>query len=249
MLAKSLADVRQRIHQACQRCGRDPHTVQLVCVTKTVPIETIREALALGVTDLGENRVQEARAKQTALGSGFWARGPQPSALSPERVRWHLVGHLQRNKAKDAVELFDVIHSVDSLALADVLEEQAAKRRTARLPLDVFVQVNVSGESTKLGCSPEEVVTLAPTVMRSPHLRLRGLMTIAPFSDDPENARSHFRRLRALRDSVASSFQLPASSVLLSMGMSGDFEVAIEEGADVVRIGTAIFGDRDEVIK
>lgn len=214
------------MHQACQRSGRDPQTVQLVCVTKTVPLETIRQVVALGVADLGENRVQEAREKQPSL--------PRPS------IRWHLIGHLQRKKAHDAVELFDVIHSVDSVRLAEELE-----RRTQGKQLDVFVQVNVSGEATKSGCTPDEAEQLAQAVLRLPHLRLQGLMTIPPFSENPEDARPHFRHLRELRDELSQSLSHVATWPLaLSMGMSNDFEVAIEEGADVIRIGTAIFGDR-----
>jgi pyridoxal phosphate enzyme (YggS family) len=237
VLRERLERVLERIQQACQRCGRDPSSVTLIGVTKGVPPALIQEAIALGMTELGENRVQEAREKRLVL-------GPTPG------VRWHLIGHLQRNKAKDAVELFDVIHSVDSLALIQELD-----RRVTGRPLEVMVQVNVSGEATKFGCRPDEAVSLAEAVRRTTHLMLRGLMTIAPFAEDADAARPHFRRLRLLRDELASSFQLPrpdhsqrrggpASSFRLSMGMSQDFEVAIEEGADVVRIGTAIFGER-----
>lgn len=233
----------------------------LVCVTKGVPPDVIQQALALGVIDVGENRVQEAHAKQQAAGFKLQASGisMQPVAWGLQRVRWHLVGHLQRNKVKDAVELFDVIHSLDSERLAEELERQAAKRRVqgsrfqvqgpALLPLnlqplEVFIQVNISGETTKFGCSSEETSALARTVMHLPHLRLKGLMTLAPFAEDPEQARPHFRRLRQLRDEVAVACSLQPVACSLSMGMSQDFEVAIEEGADVVRIGTAIFGPR-----
>ena len=245
--AERLAHIRRRITEACQRRGRVPESVTLVAVTKTVPVELIREAMALGVTDLGENRVQEALAKRRALGlmrsaeCGVRNEKQQHSEFRIPNselgsVRWHLVGHLQRNKAKDAVELFDVIHSVDSVALIEELERQLAKR-TQEKPLEVFVQVNVSGETTKSGCKPDEVNQLAQAVQRSPHLQLRGLMTIPPFSDNPEDARPHFRRLRELKEGFDPSLRL-------SMGMSSDFEIAIEEGADYVRIGTAIFGDR-----
>lgn len=221
MLRDNLALVRERIRQACERVGRDPGSVTLVAVTKGLPVETIREAAALGITNVGENRVQEAAAKIAG-----W---------SGDALRWHLIGHLQRNKAKDAVECFGAIHSVDSLALADELERQAAKRARS---LDVFVQVNVSGETTKFGCRPGEASALARHLAGHPHLRLKGLMTLAPFGTDPELARPAFRELRLLRDTIQ-------ASGLLSMGMSHDFEVAIEEGADLVRIGTAIFGERD----
>ena len=217
MLTQRLASVRQRIEAACRRCGRDPASVTLVAVTKGVAVETVREAVGLGVRDLGENRVQEARAKHAALDS--------------VKIRWHLIGHLQRNKAKDAIRMFDVVHSVDSSALVEELDRRADKQ------IETFIQVNVSGETTKFGCAPDEAPALAQAVNACAHLRLKGLMTIAPFADDPEHARPHFRRLRELRDNLQSSLQL-------SMGMSHDFEVAIEEGADVIRVGTAIFGAR-----
>lgn len=237
MLSDQLVHVRQRIAQACQRSHRDPRSVRLVGVTKGVSVYVIRQAAGLGVADIGENRVQEARSKYRQLHSDH-----------PE-VRWHLIGHLQRNKAKHAMELFDVIHSVDSMELAEELERQAAKRPHGRGLPEVFVQVNVSGEATKFGCTPEKMPDLARAVLQLPHLSLRGLMTIAPFRDDPEEARPHFRRLRRLRDElhqqlVNASLFTHHSSLLLSMGMSQDFEVAIEEGADVVRIGTAIFGNK-----
>jgi len=201
----------------------------------------IREAVACGLTHLGENRIQEARAKQAALGSRLEAQGSglEPTALSLQPVRWHLIGHLQRNKAKEAVELFETIHSLDSSALAETLERHAA---AADKEVEVFMQVNVSGEATKFGCGPDDAPALGACVTQLPHLRLRGLMTIAPFTENPETARPVFRQLRELRDEVASSLHLPPSTFCLSMGMSQDFEVAIEEGADVVRIGTAIFG-------
>lgn len=251
MLRDHLERVRQRIQRACQRSGRQPSTVTLVGVTKGVGPDAIREAVALGLTDLGENRVQEARTKRLALdawlgaqgsGLGASAQSPQPPAQSHGRLRWHLIGHLQRNKARHAVELFSCIHSVDSTELIEELERQAAQRRPQSL--DVLLQVNVAGEATKFGCQPADAAGLARAVQACPHLRLAGLMTIAPFTDDPEQARPHFRRLREVREDVASACAVPAASLKLSMGMSQDFEVAIEEGADLVRIGTAIFGAR-----
>jgi pyridoxal phosphate enzyme (YggS family) len=216
-----LALVRQRIQRACERSHRDPSSVTLVCVTKTIPADVVAQVVALGVRDVGENRVQEAQRKRDAI-VGQW-----PS------VRWHLIGHLQRNKAKAAVELFEMIHSVDSVELVNALDRHAVH------PTDVFIQVNVSGEATKGGCRPDEVGALAQRILRASHLRLAGLMTMAPLSDDPDVARPVFRRLRQLRDQLA----LPVP-LRLSMGMSQDFEVAIEEGADLVRVGTAIFGAR-----
>ncbi len=232
MLRDNLERVRQRVQQACQRCDRQPSSVTLIGVTKTVPSEIIRDAVALGLTELGENRVQDAREKQTVL----------PRTLNPEPIRWHLVGHLQSNKAKLAVELFDVIHSVDSLALIQMLERAAQSR--PRL-LEVLIQVNISGEQTKFGCRPNEVPGLIDALRGCRQLTLVGLMTLAPFSENPEEARPHFRNLRALRDAMSQSPHHPITpSLQLSMGMSQDFEVAIEEGADWIRIGTAIFGAR-----
>ena len=250
-LSDNLARVRQRIEQVCRRCGRHPSSITLVGVTKGVSPEAIREAIALGLSDLGENRVQEARQKQDALGSRLKAQGTgfEPPASSLQPVRWHLIGHLQRNKAKDAVELFEAIHSVDSLPLVEELEKARGSRLEAQgksrdKVLEVFIQVNVSGEKTKFGCTPEEASVLAHAIIERPQLKLRGLMTIAPFSEVPDAARPHFRRLREIRDGVAAALSLQPSALSLSMGMSHDFEVAIEEGADIVRIGTAIFGAR-----
>lgn len=235
--------VRRRIQAAARRCGRPAEAVTLVGVTKGMPADVIRQAVALGVADLGENRVQEAQAKQIALGWELGAQGlgPQPSAPSPQPVRWHLIGHLQRNKAKLAAELFDVVHSVDSLALIDTLSRQTHARPQ---PLEVLIQVNVSGEPAKFGCRPEEAAGLTRAVQQAKPLTLRGFMTLAPFSERPEDARPHFRRLRQLRDDVLAACSLPPEAGRLSMGMSHDFEVAIEEGADLVRIGTALFGPR-----
>ncbi len=228
MIADRLRRVQLRLAEACQRCGRDPTSVLLIGVTKGVESDRIAEAVRCGLADLGENRVQEARGKREALGL--------------PGVRWHLIGHLQRNKSKPAVELFDTVHSVDSLELVEALERDAAARRKR---LGVFVQVNISGEATKFGCSSAEAVPLARAVSQRSHLELAGLMTMAPLAEDPEAARPCFRGLRQVRNDVAAALSREASSLKLSMGMSHDFEVAVEEGADVVRIGTAIFKDQD----
>ena len=246
-LARNVEVVRRRIQQACERAGRPASSVTLIAVTKGVPVERIQEAAALGLTELGENRVQEAQQKQDALGSGFRARGsyPEPVAPSPQPIRWHLVGHLQRNKAKLAVQLFDVIHSVDSLPLVAALERAMGERPQTQPALDVLIQVNTSSEPTKSGCRPNQAIELADAVRRTTRLRLAGLMTMAPFISDPETARPCFKQLRELRDEVAAASGLRPPAFSLSMGMSQDFEVAIEEGADFVRIGTAIFGPQD----
>lgn len=243
-LKARVQSVRERIGRACARSGRDPSAVTLLAVTKGVAPERIREAFALGLADFGENRVQEASIKQQELAAWLEARGSklelsEPRTPSPQPVRWHLIGHLQRNKAKPAAELFHAVHSVDSPPLIEALDRAASGSR----PLAVLVQVNVSGETTKYGCRPEDAMALAQAVKRATHLRLRGLMTMAPFSDDPEAARPHFRRLRELRQEVAAAIEAPVETLKLSMGMSQDFEVAIEEGADLVRVGTAIFGE------
>ena len=264
-LAASLEQVRARLAAAARRAGRDPSTIMLVAVTKGLPAQVVQQAAALGVTDVGENRVQEARAKQEALGWRLEAKGSsfQPPASSLQPVRWHLIGHLQRNKAREAVERFALIHSVDSAALVDELEQQAATlAQGSRLKAEgkglqpsasslepcvaVFIQVNVSGEETKFGCGPHELTALAQRAHQCAHVRLAGLMTMAPQAQDPEASRPWFNRLRQLRDELAGTLGIARATLRLSMGMSQDFEVAIEEGADLVRIGSAIFGARGE---
>jgi len=223
-IRERLADVRKRIEVAAERSGRPASAVTLVAVSKTMPVEAIREAVAAGATILGENRVQEARDKIEALAGA---------------AEWHLIGHLQTNKVKLAVGLFARIHSLDSIRLAHELELQAedAGRRVRCL-----VQVNVGGEEQKNGASESEVRPLLEAASRLPHILVEGLMAIPPFLSDPEAIRPFFRRLRVLRDELArDGFSLPD----LSMGMTHDFEVAIEEGATLVRVGTGIFGPRD----
>lgn len=214
----NIRDVRGRIEQACQRSHRSPDEVTLVAVTKGFEASAIRAAFACGIRDFGENRVQEAEAKIEQL-----------SALKPD-ITWHMVGHLQSNKAGTAAGLFDIIHSVDSTKLAGILNERA------RGTLSVLLQVNVSGEEPKSGFAVAEVANGFDEIKQLPNLHVAGLMTIAPFTDNPEEVRPVFRKLRELRDSLGLKH--------LSMGMTDDFEVAIEEGATMVRIGRAIFGDR-----
>ena len=216
-IADRVAHVRQRVERAAERAGRSPADVTIVAVSKGFPPSAIDEAVVAGIADLGENRVQEAAAKIVAL--------------RPLPITWHLVGHLQTNKAKTALELFDIIHSVDSLHLAQVLS-----RPDRSGPLPILLEVNVAAEASKFGFAPAEVAAAAQVVARLPHLDLRGLMTVAPFVSDPETVRPVFRELRRLRDALGLRE--------LSMGMTDDFEVAIEEGATLVRIGRAIFGER-----
>lgn len=224
-VARNLRRVQERIRAAAERSGRDPQDVKLVVVTKTVPPDRIREAIEAGATILGENYVQEARRKIAELG---------------HPVSWHLIGHLQTNKAKQAVELFEMIHSVDSLRVARELDRRAGRaRRVAR----VLLQVNLSGEATKSGLRPDEVMPLLRELVGFPHLSVEGLMTLPPFSPDPEDVRVYFRALRELRERIFEEMGVPLRE--LSMGMSHDFEVAVEEGATMVRVGTAIFGSRN----
>ncbi len=225
-LVDRIRQVRLHVEQAAARSGRSPDEVTIVAVSKTVAAEQIALAYQLGLKVFGENRVQEAHAKIPAL--------PYPL------IRWHLIGHLQTNKVARAVELFHLIESVDSTHLAEALERSAAARQHI---MPVLLQVNVSGEASKEGVSGSDLPALAESVLALPHLRVKGLMTIAPYTTEPEEVRPVFRRLRELRDVLRGRFPQGDWSEL-SMGMSGDFVVAIEEGATMVRIGRAIFGER-----
>lgn len=230
-VAARLAAVEERIAAACRRAGRERAEVTLVAVSKTVAPDRIREAIEAGVRVLGENRVQEAAEKIPLL---------TPAGTAP-RPEWHLIGPLQSNKARRAVELFDAIHSVDSLKLGARLDRIAGETGK-RLP--VFIEVNLGGEASKAGLSSDEVLPLCEQLQRLPHLELRGLMTVPPFLEAPDALRPYFRRLRDLREEARVAGIVSAAFRDLSMGMSNDFEVAIEEGATLVRIGTAIFGAR-----
>ena len=227
-LEDNIARVRERIAAACARSGRRPEEVKLIAVSKTVPPERIRQACEAGLREFGENRVQEADAKRLAV--------------SDLNVTWHLIGHLQSNKVKPARELFHWVHSVDSNRLAAKLDHAAV---CSGERLSVLIQVNVGEEATKSGVQEGETLQLAEQVSRLPTLELRGLMTIPPFFEDPEKVRPYFRRLRELAEKIASANWPNVSMAELSMGMSHDFEVAIEEGATMVRVGTAIFGPRE----
>jgi len=222
-IGANVARVRARIAEAALRSGRRPESVMLIGVTKTVGIDRIREVVACGVRALGENRVQEARVKVAQVPG----------------VAWHLIGSLQRNKVREALRLFEVIHSVDSLGLAEELSRRSGEREGSR-PVDVLIQVNISEEPQKHGAPPEDTEHLLAQVLRLPGVRVGGLMGIAPLAADPTEARPYFRRLRELRDRVRE--RLPGAGVdALSMGMTDDFEVAIEEGATMVRVGRALF--------
>lgn len=223
-LAANLASIQQRIAAACARAGRDPASVTLLAVAKGQPPETVRAAAELGLRLFGENRVQEAKAK---------------IPLCPGRLGWHMIGHLQTNKARDAVELFEMIQSIDSLHLAQEVNrraEQAGKR------LPVLLEVNVAGEASKFGYAPDRLLAELTTLNALPRLELHGLMTLAPWTPEPEKVRPVFRRLRELKAKCEQILGAPLPH--LSMGMSGDYEVAIEEGATIIRLGTALFGAR-----
>ncbi len=226
ILAANIAEVRAHIAAAAERAGRNPDQITLVAVSKTRPVELVKLAYNLGVVDFGENRVQEAL--------------PKIVEFHPQDVRWHMIGHLQSNKVSKVVEAFDCVHSVDSLHLAQVLDRHA-EEHSVRLP--ILLQVNIAAEESKEGMTPAEAPSLARQIVMFPHLEILGLMTIAPLVTDPEEVRPMFRALRSLRDRLRD--ELPQSSWHhLSMGMTDDYVVAIEEGATIVRVGRAIFGQR-----
>ena len=223
-IAANLEEIRRRMAEAARRSGRDPASVRLVAVSKTYPAESVAAAAATGQRIFGESRVQESRDKIPAC---------------PPGLEWHFIGHLQKNKVRQALPLFPFFHSIDSTALAGAIDRIAGETGVKAQGL---LEVNVSGEETKHGFTPEELRAQFPTLSKLPHLRIRGLMTMAPYSDNPEDARPVFRTLRELRDELQSTYQQPLPE--LSMGMSGDFEPAIEEGATLVRVGSSIFGAR-----
>ncbi len=224
-IQNGLAQVKHRIARAALGCGRDPESVQLVTVSKTQPVALVRAAISAGAGIIGENYIQEARDKF--------------NALIDQPARWHFIGHLQSNKAKYAVRIFELIHSVDSVKLAAEIDKQAQKTGKVQ---NILVQVNISREPTKSGIEQDQAMDLISAIAQNKNLSIQGLMTMPPFFDAPERARPFFAALRLLRDRVEQTLHLPMKD--LSMGMTGDFEVAIEEGATLVRIGTAIFGER-----
>ena len=227
-VASRLAEVKERIARAAAGCGRDPMTVTLVAVSKTVSANRILEAISAGVTDIGENYVQEANKKI--------------NALRQQDVAWHFIGHLQTNKAKHAVQLFDLIHSVDTLKLAKELNKRAQSMKKTQ---DILVQVNISGEQTKSGVGTSRSVDLIRRIAGLENLCVRGLMTMPPFFNAPNLVRPYFKALNDLGQCVRREAIPRVHMTELSMGMSGDFETAIEEGATLVRVGTAVFGARE----
>ncbi len=227
-IAERVQDVQARLSRAIEQAGRNPADVELMAVSKFHPPEAVREAAEAGITLFGENRVQEAAIKIPEC---------------PGHLRWHLIGHLQRNKARPAVELFEAIHSIDSWRLLEAVQRQCdeAGRR-----LHIMLEVNVSGESVKFGFRPEEVPDVLRRSTELTRLDINGLMTMPPLTEDPEGARPHFRRLRECRDRWQQETGMPLP--VLSMGMTHDLEVAVAEGSNVVRIGTAIFGPRPKPV-
>jgi PLP dependent protein len=226
MLAANIAEVQAQITAAAQRVGRNPAEITLVAVSKTKPLDMIKIAYNLGVTQFGENRIQEALSKT--------------AAFAPANIAWHMIGHLQSNKAGKATGAFACIHSVDSLHLAQLLNRHAEH---AGLRQAILLQVNIAGELSKEGMTEKEAIPLARQIVTLPHLDVQGLMTIAPLVEDAEEVRPVFRALCHLRDQLRQ--EVPASAWQhLSMGMTDDFQVAIEEGATIVRVGRAIFGER-----
>lgn len=225
-IIERISKVRERIRAAAERAGRNPEEIELVAVSKGFPANAIREAVDAGVTKIGENRVQEAEPKITALGP---------------ICEWHMVGHLQTNKVKKALQLFDVIQSVDSLHLAEEIQKRAGMM-DRRVP--VLVEVNTSGEPSKSGFSPEQTLAAIRLLARLDRLQIRGLMTIGPLTDDEQAIRRSFRTLRQLRNVIAQEQIDGVQMNVLSMGMTDDFEIAVEEGSTMVRIGRAIFGER-----
>lgn len=227
MLQSQYEEVQKRIEAACTRCGRDRSEVTLIAVSKTKPVEMLEEIYALGERNFGENKVQELTGKYEAM---------------PRDIHWHMIGHLQRNKVKYIIDKAELIHSVDSLRLLETIDREAAKKQ---LKAKVLLEVNMAREDTKFGLMPEEVMKFIDKVPEYPHVLLEGLMTIAPNTEDPETNRQFFCALRKLSVDIADKNIDNIHMGVLSMGMTNDYEVAIEEGATMVRVGTGIFGKRN----
>ncbi len=226
MVADNLKKVKENIAEACRKAGRDPGEVTLIAVSKTKPVELLREAYDAGARCFGENKVQEIMDKYPQL---------------PADIQWHMIGHLQRNKVKYIVDKVKMIHSVDSLRLAETIEQEASKRG---VQVPVLLEVNVAQEESKFGLKTDEVLPLAEAVSAFPHIKIQGLMTIAPYVDDPEENRGIFRQLKKLSVDIEAKNINNVTMSVLSMGMTGDYQVAVQEGATMVRVGTGIFGER-----
>ena len=228
MISDNLEAVRKKITEAARRAGRDPASVKLIAVSKTKPLSMVEECIACGQTDFGENKPQELRDKF--------------DTLKRDDIRWHMIGHLQKNKIKYVVSRACLIHSVDSVELASEISRQASAKG---IVVPILLEVNMAGEESKFGFAPEETIAAVKTISALEGISVRGLMTIAPYVTDPEQNRCHFRNLRDLSIDIARQNIDNVSMYDLSMGMTGDYEVAVEEGATLVRVGTGIFGERD----
>lgn len=227
MILENIKQVQKNIAEACLRVGRNPEEVTLIAVSKTKPVSDIQEALKSDILDYGENKVQELAEKYDCL---------------PKNIRWHMIGHLQRNKVKYLVGKTCLIHSVDSVRLAEQIEKEFAKKD---LTADVLIEVNMAKEESKFGITAGETEDLIRSISVFPHIRIRGLMTIAPYTDNPETNRVFFRNMKKLSVDISSKNIDNVSMDVLSMGMTGDYQVAVEEGATIVRVGTGIFGERN----
>ena len=226
MLIERYNEVKKHVEEACKRVGRDPREVTVIAVSKTKPLEMVEELRKEKVLDFGENKVQEIMEKYEPMGPG---------------VHWHLIGHLQTNKVKYIIDKVDMIHSVESLRLAEEINKRAAAKD---LVMDILVEVNMADEESKFGVKPEEVEAFLHDLSQFPNIRVRGLMTVAPFVENPEENRVYFRKMRELLVDMNGKKIDNINMDMLSMGMTGDYEVAIEEGATIVRVGTGIFGER-----
>lgn len=227
MVKENLENVQENIKKACEKAGRDVKDVTLIAVSKTKPIPMLKEAYDAGSRDFGENKVQEIMDKYPVL---------------PQDIRWHMIGHLQRNKVKYIVDKVCLIHSVDSLRLAEEISSQAEKKN---VEADILVEVNIAQEESKFGTSREEAISLVEEIAKLPHIHIKGLMTIAPFVENPEDNRKYFKQIKELSVDIMKKNIDNVSMEILSMGMTGDYMVAIEEGATMVRVGTGIFGERN----
>ena len=227
MITENLEQVRRNIVEACKAVNRDPSEVTLISVSKTKPVSMLQEAYDAGSRDFGENKVQEIMDKYPQL---------------PSDIRWHMIGHLQRNKVKYIVDKVALIHSVDSLRLAETIENEAAKHNVT---VPILIEVNVAQEESKFGLKTEEVLSLVESIAVLPHINIKGLMTIAPYVENPEENREIFRELKKLSVDIAAKNINNVNMSVLSMGMTNDYQVAVEEGATMVRVGTGIFGERD----
>lgn len=227
MIENNYKDIQNRIIKACEKVGRDPSEVTLIAVSKTKPVEMLQEAYDAGARYFGENKVQEIQEKYDQL---------------PETIQWHMIGHLQRNKVKYIVDKVAMIHSVDSLRLAETIEAEAAKRH---VKVPILIEVNVAEEDSKFGLKTTEVLPLLEQICEFSHIEVKGLMTIAPYVENPEENRRIFRQLKKLSVDIANKNINNINMSVLSMGMTGDYEVAVQEGATMVRVGTGIFGERE----